>query len=414
MMVIIKMQDWNQDVLSKHVQQPEMLKHFTELGLPHRKMENWKYNRLSDMQAFNISDAEVTTQLSLQALTPYLADQMAHLVFVNGVVQDPVPEGVYLSPIVSEQLTQATQLFKQHYTQLKGQHPMVMLNLAMAQRANYIACDSQLKKPLQVLHIITQVDQQLLCPLNLFNLAGEVEIYEEVISLDDSKAIYNIVSHFGFQPQAKLNYYKIQKLDSEPFYFSNSLFAQQQDSELNAYYLSLGGKLAREDIHCLLTAKNASCNLYGAYLPYHAQQEIDFHTNIEHRVGETASSELFKGLVAHDAKAIFNGRVMIERNAQRAKTKQTNHNLLLSKHAEINAKPELEIYADDVECSHGATVGQLDEEALFYLRSRGITEREAQRILTEGFTEDVINHIPNADIANIFKQILAAHLEKLL
>ena len=174
--------------------------------------------------------------------------------------------------------------------------------------------------------------------------------------------------------------------------------------------LDIGGKLVRNDINTKSLSSNAYCQLNGLYITNH-KQHVDNHTLIEHLSPHSTSSEFFKGIVDDKSRAVFNGSVIVHEGAIKTDAQQTNANLLLSSDAEIDTKPQLEIYNDDVKCAHGATIGQLDEDALFYLRSRGINEKDAKALLTFGFAKSLINTIPEATIKHKLTQLVLQKLD---
>jgi Fe-S cluster assembly protein SufD len=167
---------------------------------------------------------------------------------------------------------------------------------------------------------------------------------------------------------------------------------QDRDSRFASHSISFGGQLARNDINIVLDAEGAGCTLNGLFM-VGGRQHVDFHTRVDHAKPNGSSEEVYKGILDGRARGVFNGRVKVHPGAQKTDAQQSNKNLLLSRDAEIDTKPELEIYADDVKCAHGATVGQLDEHALFYLRSRGIGESQARGLLTYGFAREILDRM---------------------
>jgi Fe-S cluster assembly protein SufD len=168
-------------------------------------------------------------------------------------------------------------------------------------------------------------------------------------------------------------------------------------AELAAGYFDLGGRLVRNDIAIALRGAGARTDLFGLFLAGHGQH-VDDHTLIRHAAGSTVSSESFRGIIGERGRGVFNGKVVVEPGCQRIDARQSNDNLLLGEHAEIDTKPELEIYANDVKCSHGSTVGELDSEQLFYLRARGLSAAEARRLLTAAFATTIVEQIADADL----------------
>jgi len=170
------------------------------------------------------------------------------------------------------------------------------------------------------------------------------------------------------------------------------MIEQAANSTATVHTITLNGGLVRNDLRFGVNGQNCTSNLYGLY-PVKGKQHVDNHTIVDHRVAHCESNEHYKGILNDKSKAVFNGKVFVRQDAQKTNAFQSNQNILLSDHADVNSKPELEIYADDVKCSHGSTTGQFDEEAVFYLRSRGITEDSARKLLIQAFAEEVLDHV---------------------
>jgi Fe-S cluster assembly protein SufD len=209
------------------------------------------------------------------------------------------------------------------------------------------------------------------------------------------------ITEINLAANSQLNYYQIQTESATSLHTHEITVQQARDSQFNSFTLDNGGGIVRTDLQAKLTAENAHCQFHGIYLVKN-KQHVDNHTSIDHLSPHTHSKELYKGIITDQARAVFNGRVYVAPQAQKVISEQHNENLLLSKQAEIDTKPELEIYADDVQCAHGATVGQLDRDAVFYMTTRGISEELAKQLLTYGFAHEMINSIDNAEIRELF------------
>ena len=193
------------------------------------------------------------------------------------------------------------------------------------------------------------------------------------------------------------------------FHFSRELTKQQQDSNLTINTLTLNGNFVRNDVVIRVDGQNAESNLNGAYI-LRNNQLVDNHTVVDHLVPNCQSNELYKGVLYDKSTAVFNGKVFVRQDAQKINAFQSNGNVLMSEDATVNSKPELEIYADDVKCSHGSTTGQLDEEAIYYLRARGISEKSAKELLVSAFIADVLNRIENQDLLDFTNNVLSNSL----
>jgi Fe-S cluster assembly protein SufD len=217
-------------------------------------------------------------------------------------------------------------------------------------------------------------------------------LVERHIALDDAIYFSNVISEIALGKNAAVEYYRLQEESAKAFHISGMHVHQERDSRFDAHTVTLGCALLRNDVDVRLVAPGAYCSLNGLYLAS-GRQHVDVHTRIDHLQAHGTSSEFYKGILDGHGRSVFNGKVIVHPDAQKTDARQSNKNLLLSSDAEADTKPELEIYADDVKCSHGATVGQLDADAVFYLRSRGINEAVARNLLTLAFAREIIEQV---------------------
>jgi Fe-S cluster assembly protein SufD len=217
-------------------------------------------------------------------------------------------------------------------------------------------------------------------------------LVERHVALDEAVYLSNVVSEVELDGNAALNYYRLQEESAKAFHISGVHVRQDRDSRFDSHTVTLGSALVRNDVDARLAAVGAHCELNGLYLAG-GRQHVDTHTRIDHLQPHCSSNEFYKGILDGHARSVFNGKVIVHPDAQKTDARQSNKNLLLSADAEADTKPELEIYADDVKCSHGATVGQLDADAVFYLRSRAIDEDAARNLLTFAFAHEIIDQV---------------------
>ena len=191
---------------------------------------------------------------------------------------------------------------------------------------------------------------------------------------------------------SNVNYYKLQNQNNKSYHIDNTFISQSRDSVVQTYTFTLEGKIIRNNLNYILQEENCEAHMFGLYV---AREEghIDNHTSVDHKVANCYSNEIYKGILDDNSKGVFNGKIFVRQDAQKTNAFQTNKNILLTDTASINTKPQLEIWADDVSCSHGCTTGQLDEEQLFYLRSRGISKSSAKAMLLHAFVNDVLDKI---------------------
>ena len=238
---------------------------------------------------------------------------------------------------------------------------------------------------------------------------SKVSVVEHFTGLDDTVYLDNAVTEIEIGEGATVEHYKVQQASTRAYHVSALEAKLAARATFHSWAVSLGARLSRHDIDVALDDDHARCSLDGLYVA-NGHQHVDFHTNVEHTAPNCTSVEYYKGIAGGRGRGVFNGRVHVHPDAQKTEAHQTNRNLLLSRNAEIDTKPQLEIHADDVKCSHGATIGQIDEQMLFYLRARGIDESAARGMLTYGFARDVVDRIT---LAGLRETIGAAVLERL-
>jgi Fe-S cluster assembly protein SufD len=231
-------------------------------------------------------------------------------------------------------------------------------------------------------------------PRNLFiaDTNSQASIVESYVGLDGASYLTNAVTEIVLGENAVVNHYKLEQESSEGFHVATLQIHQERSTTFRDFSISLGGALVRNDLNVKLDGEGAECALDGFYLA-RGRQHVDNHTRIEHARPHGTSREFYKGILDERARAVFDGRISVRPGAQKTDARQTNKNLLLSTEALVNTTPRLEIFADDVKCSHGATIGQLDADAIFYLRSRGIDLETARHLLTYAFATDILSRI---------------------
>jgi Fe-S cluster assembly protein SufD len=221
---------------------------------------------------------------------------------------------------------------------------------------------------------------------------SQTRVVESYVGIRKGLYFTNAVTEIVLEEGGILDHYKLQRESEEAFHIATMHVLQGHDSNFIAHSLSLGGSIVRNDVHITLNEQGGNCILNGLYVTK-GRQHVDNHTSIDHAKPNCTSRELYKGILDDESSGVFTGRIMVRKGAQKTNAKQTNKNLLLSESALVNTKPQLEIFADDVKCTHGATIGRLDDEALFYLRSRGIEESSARTLLTYAFATEILSEV---------------------
>ena len=403
------------------------MEQFAELGFPSVKDEEWKYTNVAPLAAIDFKPALLQTtsesEFETEQLAPfrYVETAQSELVFLNGMLRkdlsslSAIPEGV-----VALDLSEA--IADERYREIVWKHlaqqadyvadGFTALNTALVSHGAflYLPKNTVMKAPLHLL-FISDGAQTASFPRVLV-VAGEnssATLIESFGSANDSRYFTNAVVEIVLRDGARLEHYKVQRESIEAFHVATTAADLGPNSSYDATTINFGAKLSRHDIHVTMDNEGAECWVDGLYLVTGAQH-TDTHSVIDHRKPHCTSHQLYKGILDGKSRAVFNGKIFVRHDAQKTDAMQTNKNLLLSNEARVDTKPQLEILADDVKCAHGAAVGQIDEEELFYLKARGIHPDLARNLLTYGFAEEVIGKIK---IESIRAQLDEAVLNRL-
>ena len=263
-----------------------------------------------------------------------------------------------------------------------------------------------LDKPLQILHILSETNtisnlrNLIVCEKN-----SEAKIIQGYFSENATDSFTNVVTEVFVEENAHLTIDKIQYENDSCYQIATEQVQQEKNSTFTINTVTLNGAIVRNNLNIEVVGQNCLTNLNGTYL-LKGNQHVDNHTIVDHKAPNCESHELYKGVVNDQSTAVFNGKVFVRKDAQKINAFQSNANVLLSDESTVNSKPELEIYADDVKCSHGSTTGQLDEEAVFYLRARGLSEKSARKLMIGAFVNDVLKKIENEEVKTFIFEIL--------
>jgi Fe-S cluster assembly protein SufD len=394
---------------------------YQQHGLPSTRNEHWKYTDISYLETLlptGENDVEVidTTNLGISNLDAY------RIVFMNGLWDEnasSLPKDVNILSLAalvhsvsnSNSAEEAEQLAK--LFEVSGDEPLfnglTAFNAALASdgAAICIADNVKLDKPLYILHVANQ--SNTIRHGIMLGKHAEVEVIEHYLGVDDNRALSNIASHAILRDGAKLEHYRLQQEGAKQSHIARIEVKQFRDSSYTLHSVEIGGLLARTDVVVSLDEPGASCELNGLFV-LDGRQHVDHHTRVDHAAPHCTSNETYRTVLDGRSHGVFNGKVVVHEGAIKTDSSQSNGNLLLSKHAEIDTKPELEIYNDDVKCAHGATVGQLDDKQLFYLRSRGISQEAAQELLTFAFADEVLAAMGNETVRKYIEKAAFAKL----
>lgn len=377
-------------------------------GLPQRSDEAWKYTNLATLRAVSYRVAEPTDAQALTAedfATLADVDISPHrAVLVNGHFRadlsalDSLPAGLSVRPLAAV-LTTEPDLLHTDFTPGPGKAEITFSALNTALVADGLLIEVAPGAAVDdILHVvsISTGEQPLLCSPRIMIRAGaqsRLRLVEEYVGSAGDRNLTNVVTDIEIDSGAQVHHHRLQNDPDTTAHIGRVQARLGAASVFRSDSVTFGGALTRVDIEVTLAARGARACLNGLFTVTDTQH-VDHHTVIDHAVGDTHSEELYRGVLDGRSRGVFNGKVIVRRDAQGITARQASNNLLLSRGAEIDTKPELEIYADDVSCAHGATVGELDYEALFYLRSRGIAEDDARALLVYAFAEKVVETIP--------------------
>ncbi len=390
---------------SIHEQRKAALLNLEKLGLPTSKLEAWKYTNLTNVWKEIYTPYSISSDTEAPAFERYDFLNAHRIVFVNGKLNKELSEildegaGITISPL-TEALKANNETLNAHLGKLsKSETDAVQaLNTAYTQDGIFVhaAKGKSLEHPVLVTHVFTEeIGKQMVNFRNVIVAEANanikvIESYQDLSS--NNTAFVNGLSEIFVSADANVDRYVLQ-LDKHPAVFiGNVEVLQDKNSHYYSNTVNFGGNLVRHNQQVVLGGEYADCSLFGLY-DVAGKDHVDNKIYIDHAVPNCESNQFYKGLMDDKSVAIFNGKVMVRQDAQKTNAYQTNRNILLSDNATINSKPELEIYADDVKCSHGATTGQLDDEALFYMVSRGIPREKAGRLLTQAFIAEVIDAV---------------------
>lgn len=404
------------------------LAHFAAAGLPTQSDEDWRYTNLTALRelAFEPTLGRPAPELAGEALDGMALGDLNgdRLVFVDGHFSPALSqihdhgEDLTVAPLSSLLGEQSSVLQSQLGKHLNLQaSPFVALNQAFFSDGVFIglAANCHLPDPVHLVFVSTARKNGTSVHLRNLLLAergSQATVIEHYLSLGEAATLTNAVTEIVAGENASLEHLRYQEESAAAFHFGFTRLIQAASSRVSAHCISTGARLFRHHYDPCLDGEGAECVLNGLYL-VKGRQLADHHMVVEHARAHCDSHEYFNGILADQARGVFHGRILVRPGAQKTDAKQTNKNILLSNEARANTKPQLEIYADDVKCTHGATIGQLDPEAIFYLRARGIPEETARRMLVHSFAGEITDRIQHAPLREEMHQLVWDWLETL-
>lgn len=385
----------------------EAVSYLMEKGIPTKKWEDYKYIHPEGLFRIGefMSNAPVireVTELDVERMT--IIPGAMKLVVVNGVFVpslsklDRLPEGVTVKSIDDAVISDP--VAKTHYGKqaIATNDPFIAWNTALNIGGVFvhIAANTQCEVPIHILHIAGNEAASTWHPRNLIiaERDSKAEVIESFETIGPVKTLTNVVTEVVANMNAHLDHYRVQVEGEAGHQVNTTCVSAHKGSNYSTHTFSLGGQWVRNNLNITFSEQHTESHLYGLYVLDRARI-VDNHTVVDHRVANCVSNELYKGVMSGKSTGVFNGKIFVRPDAQKTNAYQTNRNILLSDDATMNTKPQLEIYADDVKCSHGTSTGRLDEDAMFYLRARGVGQVAARKLLVRAFMDEVVDKVPN-------------------
>jgi len=406
----------------------DSFKAFEKLGLPTTRNEEYKYTPISKVleKNFNFNAVPAKSVLTKEEVEEVFIknNESNVLVFINGFFSKEYskiisPEDELTFMEFSEVQQKYPQLLLNHFAHYASyeKDAYTALNTAFADKGTLIIVPGKtvVSAPI-TLYFINDTNisnNAVIQPRNLFLIGAdsEVNFIESFHSFGAEPSFVNIVTEIVLEKDAKVKYTKINNESEKAYHVGNTQVYQEDNSVFTSNTITFGGAMVRNNLNIVIDGEHAEANMNGLYL-LNGKQHVDNHTMVDHRKPNCVSNELYKGVIDGKANAVFNGKIFVRQIAQKTNAFQSNRNILLSNDATINTKPQLEIWADDVKCSHGATTGEIDDEQLFYLRSRGLSLESARSMLLYAFATDVFENVKLEGLKNHIDKIISDRLRK--
>jgi len=399
-------------------QRKEALAAFQKIGLPTNKSEEYRFTPITRALEKNFNFDSIENHSSIDSIEKFLIPNVDAnvIVFVNGIYSDKISKIISNEFQISNLKFEISNPHFQKYLS-NSDDAFTALNSALWSDGIFIQVPAKTKveKPVFILHVNDAEQKQSINHTRLLAILeeeSELTLIEKSVSNGTNNIFHTFAEEIIVKENASLDYVKIQNDEGKLHQVANTLIHQSNNSKLNTFTLTLNGALIRNNFNIAIDGEHCESHFYGLYL-LNGNTIADNHTVVDHIKPNSHSNELYKGVMDGNSKGVFNGKIYVRPHAQKTNAFQSNRNILLTDTSSINTKPQLEIWADDVKCSHGCTSGQLDEEALFYLRSRGIPQQQAKAMLLYAFALETLEPIKNAELKNHLESLISQRLNQL-
>ncbi|HPA18991.1 MAG TPA: Fe-S cluster assembly protein SufD [Verrucomicrobiae bacterium] len=395
--------------------------HFSELGFPTPKHEDWRFTNVAPIRDAGLAPAVSAGQVAGAGVGRIPGLESNVLVFVDGffapaLSRSGASEGLRVEALSAAVAAEGDGIVREHLGKVvaPGTHPLVALNTASWRDGALVvfAAGQTVKEPVHLVFLSTGRFAVAPRVLIVCERGSEGSVVESFHGTGDTPCWVNAVTEVAVGDGARMEHTKFQCENMASFHTATVQSRLGRDAYFTSHSIALGGLIARNDINTVLAGQNSTSDLNGLYICRGAQL-CDHHTIVDHAVANCASHEFYHGILDERSRGVFNGKIFVRKDAQKTDAKQTNRGLLLSADARIDTKPQLEIFADDVKCTHGATVGRLDREALYYLEARGVNPAEAGRMLTHAFAGEIIGRVAFAPLREYIDRFIFDYLEGL-
>ncbi|MBG7611922.1 Fe-S cluster assembly protein SufD [Polaribacter sp. BAL334] len=412
--------DMNSDI---HEIRTKAFENFEKLGFPTKKLEAWKYTSLNPILKNDfciLPNKEVSVDLA-EVRKYFISDIDSYkVIFIDGKYSSFLSETTHDTIdvcLMSAALTKPKYkvVIENYFNKIAKQDNLTSLNTAFAKEGAYIYIPKnvEVQKPIQIINLTTGAEiATMMQPRNLIVVEenAHVQIIERHQSLNSNAVLSNVVTEVFVGRNATVDYYKIQNDNLNASLVDNTYIEQKTNSEVSVHTFSFGGNITRNNLNFYQRGEHINSILKGITI-IEEKQHVDHHTLVHHIEPNCESHQDYKGIYDERSTGVFNGKVIVEKEAQKTNAYQQNNNVLVSDKATVNAKPQLEIFADDVKCSHGCTIGQLDDDALFYMQQRGIPKKEGKALLMYAFANTVLDSVKIPEVKKRITKLIAQKLK---